>query len=865
MAPPIKTAGRGLMRYSTTVFVVFAIWINLFSTTGNAQENVAGRESSHARYDEELAGSTLLGTGALTAYRKVDRFLLELRSEQFGRLALWHAEAVEMPTQAEGDNTVGTTVVSLQRNGSRVLILDRAPGFQKRPGRPVSEPGGTGSAPRPEDEGVEPIQGAIAGNTSPPIIASLPIVAEGPDGRLLVDVTKLFSNDIESLSAKRQVEFSNMQVKAFDPDRSFIKEFRVFPQNLSIRSQITFLATDRNGESSEPVPITVGVGHWLVPLPENPMPARVFDNRVGFFETKFTEFESSGGATYSRRGVIWRHRLEKLDPSAVVSEPVEPIVFYVGRGVPQRWRPYVRAGIELWQPVFEAAGFRNAIIARNAPSPEEDPNWSADDARRNVVRWLPTDVHNAIGPTIYDPRSGEIIGAHVQIFPRVVPWFSRYYYLLANGLDPDVKGLPLSEEKLGEILTYIVAHEVGHALGLRHNHLASTAYSVADLRNPAFANLRGPNASIMAYGRLNQAAQPGDGVTRVLAGLGPYDYFAVKWGYGVHGSTPAEEQAELDRLATAAAADPLLRWAAGEAPDEDRWKTDPRVLKENVGRERVEATRLGIAKLVHSVAGLTSATEDSRLLNETYDLALSQHRNFISSLGTLIGGTMIEPGGKINPPELEEQRNAIRYALGEGTQSLDVFIQPDLVARTHPVGALRRIAEARASIVTTFLNARSLAAIEEQARVRRVNYALIDYADDVTDAIWNDLSVVPAWRQDQQNAYVRAVEGLLRPIDTAAQKAEKEKLTAMGYSEDFALHAVTAGRDTSFPAWAGEALPKLISRLAVAVAGAQDRQTRLHLAQMAVRLGASVESGTQVRSGSIAVRAKAATGSVKSP
>lgn len=840
------------MKHSIVISAAFVLGLGIVSTRGDAQtQETAGSASAGSSYDLELAGATLLGTGAVTAYRKGDRFLLELRSSRLGRLNLWHAEAVEMPTQANGRNEVGTTVVSLERHGGRVLVLDRVPGFQKRAGRPVFESDGTGSVPRPEDAGVDPIQSAIAGNTSPPIIAALPIVGEGPDGRLLVDITKLFSNDIETLSAKKQVELSNMQVKGVDPARSFIKEVRAFPQNLSIRSQITFLAIDPKGESSDPVPVTVGVGHWFVPLSEDLMPARAFDHRVGFFQTQFTEFESSSGATHSRGGVIWRHRLEKLDPSAGVSEPVKPIVFYVGRGVPQRWRPSVRAGIELWQPAFEAAGFRNAIIARDAPSLEEDPSWAAEDARINVVRWLPTETPNAVGPTIYDPRSGEIIGAHVQIFPRIVQLFSKYYYLFANGLDPDVNGLPLGEKKLGEILTYVVAHEVGHALGLRHNHLASTAYSVADLRNPAFANFKGPNASIMAYGRINQAAQPGDGVTRVLGGLGPYDYFAIKWGYGVHGSTPAEEEAKLDRLAAAAAADPLLRWAAGEAPDEDRWKTDPRVLTENVGRERVEATRLGIARLVHSVASLTAATADNHLLNETYDFALTQHRTFISSLGTLIGGTMLEPDGKISSPAIEEQRNAIRYALGEGAQSLEIFIQSDLIARIHPVGTLRRIAEARANIVTTFLNARRLAAIEEQARVRRVNYALFDYVDDVTDAIWNDLSAVPTWRRDLQDAYVRAVEILLRPIDTAAQKAAKEKLTAAGYSEDFALHSVTTGRDTSFPGWAEEALPQLLSRLETAMTSMQDRQTRLHLRQMAARLDKLMGPGTIPQSDSV--------------
>jgi hypothetical protein len=341
-----------------------------------------------------------------------------------------------------------------------------------------------------------------------------------------------------------------------------------------------------------------------------------------------------------------------------------------------------------------------------------------------------------------------------------------------------------------------------------------------------------------------------------LGGLGPYDYFAINWGYGVHGATPTEEQLALDRMAAAAPADLVLRWAAGEFPDEDRWKTDPRVLKGNVGRERLEATRLGIAKLVSSMSGLAAATQDSALLKDTYDFALDQYHVFISSLGGLIGGTVIEPDNTISYPEIDEQRNAIRYALGEGTRSLDVFLQPDLVARTHPVGALRRISEARTRIVTTFLNARRLASVEEQASLRGATYSLFDYADDVTEAIWGDLSIIPLWRRDLQHAYLQSVEGLLRPRDAAAQKSAKEKLRVAGYSENYALLAVTAGGDTAFPGWVGEALPRLRSRLRAAMTSTQDPQTQVHLRQVAGRLGALLRPGGIAQSGSAAAGAR---------
>jgi hypothetical protein len=838
-----RSVSRQLTQFAARIYAFVWLVIVLFPPVASAEEQATYRQNvERPRYEEFLSDATFLGSGEVAAYRKGDRFLVELHAERLGRLVLWHAEAIEMPTEADEHNQIGTTVVSLERRGSIVLVRDRAPGLEKRAGSSRTDSEGGTSFPRPADLGVDPIYSAIAGNTSAPIMAAAPIVAEAPDGRLLIDVTKLFSSDIETLSAKKKAEFSKKRVKTVDSNRSYIREMRVFPRNLSVNSQLTFLVTDPASETADLVPVTVGVAHWFVTLPDQPMSARQFDERVGYFQTKFTEFGSAADDIYSKRGVIFRYRLEKADPTAAISDPIKPIVFYVGRGVPDRWRPYVRAGIEMWRPAFEAAGFRNAIVARDAPDPVADPNWAAEDAEINVVRWLPTNIPNAMGPIIYDPRSGEILGSHIQIFPRVATWASSYYYLMAKDLDPEVKSLPLGEEKLGELLTYIVAHEVGHALGLRHNHIASTAYSVSELRDPTFANSRGPNASIMAYGRMNQVAQPGDGVTRVLGGLGRYDYFAIKWGYGVHSARPTEEQSALDRMAANAATDTELRWASGEAPDEDRWRMDPRVLKENVGRERVEATRLGITKLASSLTSLASETRDDIILRETYDFALSLHSKFISSLGGLIGGTIVEPNGAIGHPDIEEQRNAIAYALGEGARSLDTFLQPVFVGRTYPAGATRRIAEARARIVDTFFNGQRLAAIEEQAVLRRVNYSLFEYADDVTKVIWDDLSVIPAWRRDLQDAYARAVEALLRPIDTAAQRSTKQRLVAEGYSENYALLVVTGGRDTAFFDWAREALPQLKSRLEAVAGTNQDRQVRAHLRQMAARLGALVDN-----------------------
>lgn len=522
-----------------------------------------------------------IGRGPLVAYQRDGRTLVSLPVPMLDRLYFWYVEAARFPPAAvalEG-NSVSEAVVTLERQGPRLLVRDRTPAYQKRSpsGVPTSEPFEVD--PR---RASAPIELAIDGAALGPVLVALPIVAEG-DGNLLVDITDAFSTDIDGLTAAHHIASAGMVPAPIpitvDPARSWIADVDVYPDNLHVRSHLTFRAQNPADPVAGFQPVSIELGHSLVVLPERPMAARRYDDRVGYIAVNFTEFETADGAasTGPLNGVIRRYRLEKKDPSAAVSDPLKPIVFYVGQGVPDRWRAAIKRGVESWDPLFRAAGFSNAIIARDAPTPEQDPDWSPEDARYNVIRWLPQPFANAMGPSVVDPRSGEILFAHIMIWPQVLDWFQRYYWMTARGIDPDVDRLPLSQAKQEELLAYIVAHEVGHSIGLRHNHVASTAYTVAQLRDPAFANPNGPNASIMAYGRFNQAAQPGDGVTRVMATLGPYDYFAIQWGYGTHGRTPADEQAILDRLAAEAAADPVKRWGAGEMGGiEEAWAVDPR-------------------------------------------------------------------------------------------------------------------------------------------------------------------------------------------------------------------------------------------------------------------------------------------------
>ncbi len=284
-------------------------------------------------------------------------------------------------------------------------------------------------------------------------------------------------------------------------------------------------------------------------LPEKPMKGRYFDSRVGYFTESFEKYDDPKPWVV-RRQFITRYRLEKKDADQAVSEPVKPIVFYLGREIPEKWRPYLKKGVEDWKPAFEKAGFKNAIICKDAPDRSEDPTWDPEDARWSVIRWVAEPIANAMGPNVHDPRSGEVISAHIIFWHDVVKLSQLWYFVQCTAVDSRARKLPLPDELTGELLRYIAAHEVGHTLGLRHNHRASQAYSIKQLRDPAFTAKHGSVASIMSYGRFNYVAQPEDGVKHLIPVIAPYDYFAIDWGYRPipNAKTPYDGTADARRV-----------------------------------------------------------------------------------------------------------------------------------------------------------------------------------------------------------------------------------------------------------------------------------------------------------------------------
>ena len=721
-----------------------------------AFRKAATKEAKVKPFDDIITAEAKSDPGLFTVHRIEERIFYEIPVEALGKDLLWVTQIEKTGTgSGYGGSPVGDRVVRWEQRNDDILLRDVKYDIRA--------------------DTKDPIRNAVQASSVEPIIAVLPVKAYGKDKAPVVDVTELFTGDLPEFSAARRLNAGGA-----DPRKTFIEQVKSFPENIETKVLLTYrrnpggLTFGPGGPTPPRGPggpggggaggaVTVLVHHSMVKLPEEPMKPRKFDDRVGFFTEDFQDYGDVKNHQVENVRYVTRWRLEKKDPTAEVSEPKKPIVYYIGREVPDRFRAAIKKGVESWQPAFEKAGFRKAIIAKDAPSPREDPDWDAEDARYSTIRWLPATIENAMGPHVHDPRTGEILEADILMYHNVLKLSRDWYFVQASPNDPRAQTLPMPDDLIAELLSYVVAHEVGHTLGFPHNMKASSSYTVAQLRDPKFTAENGTEASIMDYGRFNYVAQPGDGA-RLIPVIGPYDRFAVEWGYRSfpEASTFEAEKARLDEVVARQVKDATLRFGNPNG-------TDPSAQTEDLGSDSVAATELGLKNLDRVAAYLVKATakkgEDYDLLQNMYTQLIAQRNRELAHVISTVGGSVetnlwfgdaerrydAVPGAK--------QKEAIAFLNAQAFHTPASLIDPAIVDRLEPNGAADRILGAQTGLLRRLItDERAKRMAEQAARDPKGAYPPAAMLADLRNGIWAEIKGdrvdIDLYRRNLQRAHL---------------------------------------------------------------------------------------------------------------
>ena len=714
-------------------------------------------------YEKVVTKDFKTDAGLFKVHTSRDKVLYEIPKSELNQLFLWVSQIRRTTIGAGyGGQMLGNRVVRWEQRDRKVFL--RSVNYEI-----VADP-------------KEPVSRAVKDANEDAIIMAFNVESFNKDGEPVIDVTRLFTTDVPEISAR-----ARLRARAMDTTRSYVDKVATFPINIEVDAVHTYTTpTDPPATgTATPVPSpnpmfgagmrpgsgTVVVHFSMVKLPEKPMMPRLADERVGYFSVSQTDYGRPENRA-DRRTYITRWRLEKKDPSAAISDPVKPIVYYVDPATPAKWVPFVKSGIEAWQPAFEQAGFRKAIIAKEAPSKEEDPNWAPEDARYSVVRWLPSTIENAVGPHVHDPRTGEILDSDVQFYHNVMNLATNWYFVQSSPLDPRAQKLPLPDDLMGKLIEYVVAHEVGHTLGLQHNMKASSTYPLEKVRDREWVKKMGHTPTLMDYSRFNYVAQPEDKIdpADLIPKIGPYDNFSILWGYKpVSGATtPDEEKKTLDEWACVQEKTPWLRFSTAGANG-----SDPGDETEAVGdADAVKATALGLKNLERVSGYLLKATEkpgeDWDRLTEVYGRLLSQWSLEMGHVANIIGGMETQElhggqnGVRFKPLGMDRQQTAVKFLLENAFWTPKWMLNLDVLRRMEPEGEVNRIRQAQQRVLSNMLsNQRFGRLVEQEALNPGTAYAPAQFLADVRKGIFSELAApqvkVDTFRRNTQRLYLETV------------------------------------------------------------------------------------------------------------
>lgn len=794
------------------------------------------KDSGPKPYKSFIDTSFTTTRGLMTVHRKKDKYYFEIPQSLFGKgiMAITRYSKTPAGGGIYGGEEVSRQVVRWEKGLNDKILLRSVTYVMASP------------------DSVSPMFKAVENSDLAPIIASFDIKALRKDSVYVIEVTPTFDGDNQpfSLNAFTRQYFN---ISSFKKEASFIQKISTYPQNTEVRTIKTFSVTppklqqgpDRGPRTIYfPAALDVGVisiefNTSFILLPEKPMQKRPFDYRVGFFYNQYGVFKEASQKA-DEEVFISRWRLEpkneadaQRQKNGELIEPKKPIVYYIDPATPQKWRPFLKQGVDDWNVAFEAAGWKNAI--RGEYWPENDNTMSLEDARFSVIRYFASDIENAYGPNVEDPRSGEVLESHIGWYHNVMRLLRNWYMIQAAAVDPRARSKDFSDELMGQLVRFVSSHEVGHTLGLRHNMGASSATPVEKLRDKNWVTEHGHTSSIMDYARFNYVAQPEDGVTDLYPRIGDYDIWAIKWGYTYFdGLTPEQQKQRLNEWTKEAYKNRRLWFGTEISP------YDPRYQTEDLGDNAMRASEYGIKNLKRIVPAITDWSKENgeayKELDEIYNSAVGQYRRYMGHVLKSVGGIYDSPktydmeGPVFVPVPKAVQKDAVNFLNKQLFTTPSWLIDPSILNKIRPESGVEAVREIQERIVNGLLDGSRLVRLIETGAAEKDNYTVDELFNDLSAGILSEARAhtnVTVIRRNLQKVYVANLVELLKPDKVTM------RYIPPGAGYDFGSREVELA-NTDVPSLARGQLEKIKGWLAST--SGLDTETRYHMNDLKTRI-----------------------------
>ncbi|NNF21960.1 MAG: zinc-dependent metalloprotease [Saprospiraceae bacterium] len=618
----------------------------------------------------------------------------------------------------------------------------------------------------------DPIYQSVKNNNFEPIIMMFDLEIPG-DSVYLIKVDPLFTSDIPMIGAVNEGQRKNFGIKGLDSKRSMVTSMRSFPKNVEVRHILTYKGGNKLPDNRVTGTLSVEMNQSFIMLPKEPMEPRYYDARVGYFSVRQTNYSLDDQRTETER-FITRWRLEPKDPEAYARgelvEPIKPIVYYIDPATPKKWVPYLMQGVNDWQSAFEKAGFKNAIYALEAPSPEENPDWSPEDTRYSVIRYVSTDIQNAMGPHVHDPRTGEILESDIIWYHNIMRLLRNWFFIHTSAINPEARGVNFKDEVMGRLIRFVSAHEVGHTLGLPHNMGSSVAYPVDSLRSPSFTKKMGTAPSIMDYARFNYVAQPEDGDVGLMPEIGPYDDWSIMYGYKLipQASNRFDEKPILNEWIKERADNPLYRYGRQRG-----LPLDPTSQTEDLGDDAMHASELGIKNLKRIVPNIAEwgyeEGEDYDQIRDLYQQVFSQFRRYLGHVIANVGG-VIEISKSQDQEEntythqsKTNQKRAMAFLNQHLFTSPVWMIDDELTRKFEEDGAIDRIKSLQSGVLRQLFNTGRLnRMIENEALNGKQAYSVYELFNDTENYLFGSvMENNDVYQRNLQRYYIERMKNLV--------------------------------------------------------------------------------------------------------